>query len=135
MPDAPAPRIRGVHQEVQQAARTLRRDMTRAERVLWTGLRRYGAGGRFRRQHPVGPFVLDFCCPALRLVIEVDGAVHDDPAQAQRDAARTAWLQAQGYRIHRFRNDEVMHDMQHVLAQIAALVVTLQPERKGSGAE
>jgi very-short-patch-repair endonuclease len=109
--------------------------MTRAERVLWTGLRRYGAGGRFRRQHPVGPFVLDFCCPALRLVIELDGAVHDDPAQARRDAARTAWLQAQGYRVHRFRNEEVMDDRRDVLTRIAALVGALQREGKGNGAE
>jgi very-short-patch-repair endonuclease len=135
MPELPTSRIRGVHQEVQQAAETLRRDMTRAERLLWMGLRRYGAGGRFRRQHPVGPFILDFCCPALRLVIELDGAVHDDPARTRRDVARTAWLQAQGYRVHRFRNEEVMRDGQHVLECIAALVGTLQREGKGNGTE
>ena len=99
MPNAPAPRIRGVHQGIQEAARTLRREMTPAERLLWMGLRQQGSSSRFRRQHPLGPFILDFCCPALRLVIELDGAVHDDPAQMRRDVARAA--SARGARLPR----------------------------------
>lgn len=128
MPDNEVHRIRGVHREVQQAARTLRAEMTPAERVLWACLRRLGAGARFRRQHPVGAFILDFCCPALRLVIELDGGMHDDPEQRLYDAACTAWLQAYGYRVYRFRNDDVLKDPRDVLAQIAASVAIAQQE-------
>lgn len=135
MTDRRNARIRGVHQEVLMAARTLRHAMTPAEHVLWTGLRRYGAGARFRRQHPVGPFILDFCCPALRLAIELDGSVHDDPAHARHDAARTEWLAARGYRVQRFRNDEVLGDAAGVLARVAALVALLQQEGPRHGDE
>ena len=92
-----------------------------AERRLWSALARgrlYGL--RFRRQHPLGPFVLDFCCPARKLAVELDGAAHDAPVQASHVAARTAQLQAHGYRVLRLRNDEVLADLPGVLTRIAA---------------
>jgi len=74
-------------------ARELRRDMSLPEVILWEHLRRGGLGGmRFRRQHPVGPYVLDFYCAASRLAIEVDGAQHDLPEQMRHDIRRDAWL-------------------------------------------
>src|SRR5262245_41713539 len=98
-------RIRGVDRPLREAAQQLRRELTPAERVLWKALcSRQVAGLRFRSQHAVGPFVLDFYCPAAHLVIEVDGAIHDQ--QADQDAARTEHLEAYGYRIIRFRNEE-----------------------------
>jgi very-short-patch-repair endonuclease len=109
--------IRGVNREVRAAARELRKHPTPAEEVLWRYLRRRQQEGlRFRRQYPVGRFVLDFCCPAIRLVVEIDGEVH--AGREERDSARTAELEAQGYSLIRFRNEEVMGDVSSVLERI-----------------
>src|SRR4051795_6949535 len=92
-------------------ARALRRALTLPEVVLWQALRGGGVGGlRFRRQHPVGPYVLDFYCPALRLAVEVDGAAHDIPDQAGRDLRRDAWLAEQGIRVRRFLAADVLSE-------------------------
>jgi very-short-patch-repair endonuclease len=100
-------------------ARRLRSAATRAERHLWQYLRRRQlAGYRFRRQHPMGPFVVDFICLERRLVIELDGEVHDHPTQIDHDIARQDWLEGQGCRILRFRNDDVLHDVDMVLARV-----------------
>ena len=104
---------------LQERARELRQEMTAAERVLWQALRGRGVAGlRFRRQHPVGRFVLDFYCPAAKLCVEVDGDVHD--TQPERDAERSEILTAGGYRVLRFRNEEVLSNLPSVLARIAA---------------
>ena len=117
--DTKTPRIRGVAAVVQQAAVLLRDDMTPAEKRLWEELRAKRLGGlRFRSQHPVGPFILDFYCPACKLAVELDGSVHD--TQGEQDAARTAHLAAYGYRVLRFTNDEVRTEMPAVLARILA---------------
>ena len=73
---------------------------------------------KFRRQHPIGPFVLDFCCVERRLAIEVDGEVH--AAQRDRDAEREALLNAAGYRLFRFLNAAVRDELPNVLAAIQA---------------
>ena len=74
-------------------ARELRRKMTLPEVVLWRALRKGRlAGLRIRRQHPIGPYILDFYCPSARLAIEVDGSVHDITAQVRHDERRAAWL-------------------------------------------
>ena len=92
--------IRGTHKPVEQAARTMRREPTRAEEVLWGALRRNQVAGlKFRRQHPVGRFVLDFYCASCKLAVEVDGDVHDE--QTERDAERTKVLERYGYRVLR----------------------------------
>jgi very-short-patch-repair endonuclease len=104
---------------LQTVARGLRREMTEAEEVLWRALRGRGVGAlRFRRQHPVGRFVLDFYCPAAKLCVEVDGDIHDE--QEERDEARTAALATGGYRVLRFRNEEVLNDLPSVIARIEA---------------
>jgi very-short-patch-repair endonuclease len=97
----------------------LRTRETTAEVVLWEALRgRRLHGLKFRRQHPVGPFVLDFCCAERRLAIELDGGVH---AQRQeQDAERAAILAAAGYRLLRFPNDAVTNRLDEVLAAITA---------------
>ncbi|MGI4788596.1 MAG: endonuclease domain-containing protein [Janthinobacterium lividum] len=113
------PRIRRVAASVQQAAITLREEMTAAERRLWEELRaRRLSGLRFRAQHPVGRFILDFYCPACKLIVELDGSVHH--GEEEQDAARTAHLAAYGCRVLRFTNDEVMTEMPTVLARIQA---------------
>jgi very-short-patch-repair endonuclease len=91
--------------------------MTEAEQVLWTALRGRRMGGlRFRRQHPVGRFVLDFYCAAAKLCVEVDGGIHDE--QTERDEERSAVLAAGGYRVLRVRNEEVLAALPSVLARI-----------------
>jgi len=100
-----------------EAARELRARATTAEEVLWGALRgRRLAGLKFRRQHPVGWLVLDFCCPDLKLAIEVDGGVHD--RLVADDARRTVTLEEAGYHVIRFRNEHVLTDLDAVLRQI-----------------
>ena len=109
-----SPRIRGVSSVVQQTAKRLREEMTPAETRLWEELSARKLNGlRFRAQHPIGQFILDFYCPACKLVIELDGVSHT--GEMEQDAARTAQLAAYGYRVLRFQNDEVMTDLAVVL--------------------
>ena len=104
----------------QQQARRLRQEPTPAEQRLWQRLRwRQLNGAHFRRQYAVGPFIVDFCCVKARLVIEVDGHTHD--AQREYDVARTRWLSRQrGYRVLRFTNADVEHNLAAVLESILA---------------
>jgi very-short-patch-repair endonuclease len=91
--------------------------MTDAERTLWKALRdRQLDGHKFRRQHPIGPYILDFFCEERRLAIEVDGGQHT----AERDAPRTAWLAGHGIRILRFWNNDVLNNLPGVLETICA---------------
>ena len=90
-------RVRGTTPEIEQAARKSRQNLTPAEAFLWSALRnRQLQGLRFRCQHPVGNFILDFYCPSCKLVVEVDGTIHDD--QIEYDEARTAKLAEYGYK-------------------------------------
>ena len=98
-------------------ARALRQALTPAESVLWRELRDHKLGGyKFRRQQPVGPFVADFCCPAARVIVELDGDSH--VAREHQDAARTAYLDADGYVVLRFWNPEVYDNLDGVLEAI-----------------
>src|SRR5262249_31577096 len=102
-------------------ARRLRRDMTDAERKLWWHLRRPPIEhSHFRRQPPLDPFFADFACHERRLVIEVDGAQHNDPDNVARDEERSAYLRAQGYRILRFWNNDVLKNINSVMEVILA---------------
>jgi very-short-patch-repair endonuclease len=91
--------------------------MTQPERALWFLLRRNQRGLHFRRQHPVGPFVLDFYCAAAKLCVEIDGPVHAE--RIEQDRRRTAWLEKEGIVILRFTADEVEHRTAAVLQAIA----------------
>ncbi|WP_200808474.1 endonuclease domain-containing protein [Tistlia consotensis] len=99
-------------------ARRLRRDSTDAERLLWRALRELRLPVNVRRQHPIGPYVADFAVPACRLVIELDGGQHASAVEA--DAERTAALNARGYRVIRFWNNEVLGNLEGVLTVIVA---------------
>jgi len=103
---------------IRERARSMRRTMTGPERVLWTLLRRNTLSLHFRRQHPVGPFVLDFYCAGARLAVEVDGPVHAE--QVEADSRRTDWLAREGVRVLRFTVAEVEERPAAVLAAIAA---------------
>jgi len=112
-------RLRRCDPEPLAFRRSLRRDSTDAEQRLWRVLRdRRLAGVKFRRQHPVGRYVLDFYCPALRLAIELDGGQHFEPQEIRRDAARTAYLEALGIRVLRFTDRELFGEADGVLETI-----------------
>lgn len=100
--------------------RALRSGMTPAERRLWKQIRRRQLDGwRWRRQYSVGAYVLDFFCPAARLAVELDGVVHEDPARAAYDSERERWLwEAEGIRVIRFENREVMERVEVVVEAI-----------------
>lgn len=91
--------------------RALRRDMTLPEVILWQHLRGRRLGGlRFRRQSPIGPYILDFYCPEARLAVEVEGLVHDSPERALHDERRQAWLGERNIKMLRFSATEVLKD-------------------------
>ncbi|MGH7426986.1 MAG: DUF559 domain-containing protein [Candidatus Methylomirabilaceae bacterium] len=95
-------------QEKLALARELRREPTPAERHAWSLLRNRGLLGlKFRRQHVLHGFIVDFYCSALKLIVELDGRLHDRATQVGFDAARTAWLTGAGYRVIRVRNREL----------------------------
>ena len=100
-------------------ARQLRKESTPAERRLWALLRsRQLANFKFRRQHDLAPFIVDFYCPGKRLVIEVDGGQHFDERVALRDEARTRHFEARGVRVVRFTNRDIFENSDGVLEAI-----------------
>jgi very-short-patch-repair endonuclease len=101
-------------------ARELRRTMTLPEVLLWRVLRKRPGGYKFRRQHPFGPFILDFYCSALRLAIEVDGEVHSMGDQPARDKRREAYLRTAGIRTLRFDAADIFNRMDAVARMILA---------------
>ncbi|MET4636277.1 endonuclease domain-containing protein [Kaistia defluvii] len=101
-------------------ARTMRRNMTEAEFRLWLRLRARAVEGlKFRRQVPIGPFIVDFFCAERRLVVEIDGSQHFAEAAIAADARRTAWLEARGFRVLRLTNPDVMNNVEAVYRAIA----------------
>jgi very-short-patch-repair endonuclease len=97
-------------------ARRLRREATDAERRLWSALRdRRLSGYRFRRQYPIGPFIVDFACTKERVIVEADGGQHSD---SKTDGRRTAWLESQGWRAVRFWNNEILKNAEGVIDTI-----------------
>jgi very-short-patch-repair endonuclease len=114
-----------VKPKIRVRARALRQELTKAERIIWYGLRAHrldGAG--FRRQTPIGRFTVDFACHDKRLVIEVDGGQHADNA---RDAERNLWLASKGYRVLRFWNNDVLRNSAGVLEMIATAAAEATP--------
>ncbi|HJS85010.1 MAG TPA: DUF559 domain-containing protein [Acetobacteraceae bacterium] len=106
-------------------ARHLRHHQTDAEHALWRMLRnRRFQRHKFRRQHPIGPFIADFARVAARLVIEADGVQH---AESAADTGRTAWLQAHGWRVIRFWNTDILTTPEHVADTILAAVCDPHP--------
>ncbi len=120
-----------------ERARALRRNPTEAERVLWRHLRlRQMDGHKFRRQQPLGRFIVDFVCLENRLIVELDGGKHAERAAA--DAARTEWLEAQGFRLLRFWNHDVLKNTEAVKDAIRHALLEGQPPtrclpREGGG--
>lgn len=105
----------------RQLARALRQRMTDAERLLWRHLRNRELGGwKFKRQYPVGPFIVDFICVEKNVVIEVDGGEHAE--NEEQDLQRSAYLNKMGYRVLRFWNNEVLQETEGVLETIFGML-------------
>jgi len=107
-------------------SRELRLNATDAERKLWQQINaRKVAGVRFNRQFPIGPFICDFVSRSARLVIEVDGGQH--AVDVAKDEARTAYLEARGYRVIRFWNNDVLERIEGVVSEIERVLATCPP--------
>jgi len=105
--------------DTYRRAAGMRRALTPPEARLWSQLKTGGLEGlKFRRQHPVGAYILDFYCHAARLAVEVDGASHDDLSQIAHDERRTRWLATQGIEVLRVRATDVRDHLDGVLALI-----------------
>jgi very-short-patch-repair endonuclease len=111
-----------------ERARSFRREPTKSEALMWAALRRNALGVNFRRQHVIGPFVADFACVARRLVVEVDGPVHD--TQRERDAERQAFIEAQGYSFFRVTAGEVGQELEAVLTRLRDRRAAQSPPRR-----
>ncbi len=101
-------------------ARKLRRSMTAAERMLWDELRgRRLCGAKFKRQRPIGNYIVDFVCDEAKLIVEIDGGQHGIDVSRANDRVRTRWLKARGFRVIRFWNPDVLENMEGVLGAIS----------------
>src|SRR4030042_141487 len=108
---------------LKQRRRELRRNQTDAERALWAKVRnKQFFGMRFFRQYSIGPYILDFYCPTVKLAVELDGGQHNQSDNREYDAVRSEYLKAQGVDVMRFWNNEVLLDIQGVLCKMTLKV-------------
>jgi very-short-patch-repair endonuclease len=112
-------KISGMHDgatpKIFRNAARLRVDMTEPEKLLWESLKTKPFGFKFRRQHPIKFFILDFYCHKKRLSIEIDGGYHNNPEQKEKDKVKTAYLKSVDIKEIRFKNDEVINDINKVI--------------------
>ncbi|MGN6469835.1 MAG: endonuclease domain-containing protein [Rhizobiaceae bacterium] len=114
-------------------AKSMRRTMTDAELKLWNELRAHRLMGLgFRRQVPIGPYIVDFACPSYRLIVEIDGSQHGEANQARVDAARTSYLKARGWTVLRFWNDDILRDIDNVCRHVVITAGSAGPQIAGS---
>ncbi len=99
-------------------AKSNRLSMTESETILWEALRKEIRGFHFRRQHPIGDYIADFVCLSCNLVIEVDGAYHEQPLQQVDDEVRTRFLTSRGFTVIRIWNEEIKNDLPEVIERI-----------------
>ena len=109
----------GAKSEIFRKASELRKNLTEAEHILWSALRRKQLKGkRFRRQHPIDIFIVDFYCHEHKLVIEIDSGIHQNMDQKEYDKGRSYELEKHGLKIIRFTNDQIIYDLPGVLQEI-----------------
>jgi very-short-patch-repair endonuclease len=114
----------GAKSQLILMARELRKEMTQAEEILWARLRKKQLDGAiFRRQHPIDIFIVDFYYHKSKLVIEVDGKIHETPEQSERDENRTYELENFELKVIRFTNEEVTQDIENVIKTIRQLLI------------
>nr|WP_166931813.1 endonuclease domain-containing protein [Rhizomicrobium electricum] len=107
----------------------MRKQLTHAEIILWSRLRRGEQGGfRFRKQHPIGPYIADFACSAAKLIVEVDGETHGSDEEIRHDQRRDAYMRTLGWRVFRVTNEDVYKRLDVVLDGIARILQgTMEP--------
>jgi very-short-patch-repair endonuclease len=119
-----------------RTASILRKNTTLPEKILWKRLRdRDCFSIKFRRQHPIYKFIVDFYCHELKLVIEVDGEIHNYAENIEYDLSRQAFLEEQGLRVLRFTNHQIIFELSEVLSQIKLTICGLTPLQGGRGVE
>jgi very-short-patch-repair endonuclease len=121
--------------KLYEYGRDLRQSPTKAEKILWQYLRNRKINGlKFRRQHPLDKFIADFYCHEKKLVIEVDGNIHNEKEIKDYDAARTYELKEWGINVIRFRNEEVLSDIRSVIEKIIEIAEGFRsPSPQGEG--
>ena len=104
-------------------AKKLRKNQTSQETKLWSVLRRKNFFGlKFRRQYPIGNYIVDFCCPEKKFILEVDGGGHNERQQAKKDQLRDSWLREQGFTVLRIWNNELEENFEGVIEKVKILV-------------
>jgi very-short-patch-repair endonuclease len=125
---------RQTHRPETYLARKLRREMTLPEVLLWQRLNGAQSGLRFRKQHPVGPYVADFYCSATRTVVEVDGEAHNRGDRPERDIERDTFLTQNGYRVIHIMASEILRNADEAAASVAVLAASpLHPDAARRG--
>jgi|SRR3989344_5066679 len=109
------------HEILLERRRELRQDQTKTEEKLWWYLRGQKLGVKFKRQHSVGGYILDFYCPEKKLIIELDGGVHNKEESREYDAVRDKYFTDLDYKVLRFKNNEVESDIEGVLEKISSI--------------
>ena len=108
--------------------RKLRKDATITEQIFWKEIRaKRFEGCKFRRQHGIGPYIVDFCAPRLGLVIEIDGDVHVLPDQKHQDINRTKEIEALGFRVIRYSNQDILKNLEGVLSDLLSQIEETSP--------
>lgn len=110
-------KIHNIH-ALSDRRKELRKNQTSTEEKLWWYLRDKRLGVKFRRQHSVGGYILDFICKEKKLIIEVDGEIHNKKGNKEYDVVRDKYFEELGYRVLRFRNDEVESDVKEIVKEI-----------------
>lgn len=105
----------GASHLIFENAKVLRKNMTDAEKILWGYLKAKPNGIKFRRQHPMGIYIVDFYCHKLKLVIELDGSIHDDAQTKLNDEVRQKFIEEDEITVIRFKNEEILNDIKNVL--------------------
>ena len=120
----------GAAKPLYQMARELRNSATHAETILWSYLKTKPLGFKFRRQHPYSIYILDFYCHSLKLVIEVDGNIHDLDKVKENDKHREELIQKDGLTIIRFENKQVEQSLQQVIKQVEDFIIKRKDEQE-----
>ena len=102
----------------KQYATENRSQMTDAENILWYKIKQGKLGVSFRRQHIIGDYIVDFICLKQKLIIEIDGGYHQEATQQTEDKTRQNWLESMGYKVLRFTNEDIFHDIESVISII-----------------
>lgn len=110
------------YQLLKQYAKEMRNNPTEAEAIMWLYLCNNQLGVKFRRQHIIGDYIVDFVSLKTKLVIEIDGAIHNKPAQKEHDEERTEFLNSKGYHILRFNNEQVISEPDQIIKSIENLL-------------